>query len=131
MTYAKLKEQVLKAKHLHETHMLSGTTRTIVYYIYAEILECIEKEKFWVPKRHNTARDIQIFQVKTDGKLVYVNTLYRHNAEHIKCFHCISDDEAKSMLNAIESAAELIGLKSMCPRYEGKHILVLYATVRE
>ena len=117
MTYDVLKTRTLHAKKSPETLRLTGNRAAIVNYIYTEILEGIEHQRFHMPRRITTAQ-ATLFIVKVESTHIFINTHYRYNAQHIKCFKCAGKNDAKEILEVIRSAVSKVGLKFAPYKYE-------------
>ena len=81
----------------------------LIDYIYAEILYSIDNQKFYMPKRSREAQ-AKLFTIGINGKDIFLYTHWAYNAKHVKCFKCVSEDEAKNIVQAIRSAVEQVGL---------------------
>lgn len=129
MTYDVLKARTLQAKKDSEKLRLAGIKSTIVSYIYTELLECIEHQKFCMPRRITTVQ-ATLFTVKVEGTHVYISTHYRYNAQHIKCFKCINRENAKDMLEVIRSAVSQLGLGFAPHKFE-KEVVQIFIELGE
>lgn len=118
MDYGTLKTMTLQAKKHPEMLRLTGMSSTIVKYIYEEILEGIEHERFHMPRRRSADAQTTIFTVRWSRAQIFINTHFKSNSQHVKCFKCANEKDAKLVIEAIRSAVSQVGLGSVSPRYE-------------
>lgn len=104
-----LKEKILLAQKSLGKRKPTGNRQIVIDYIYAEILYSIDNQKFYMPKRSREAQ-AKLFTIGINGKDIFLYTHWVYNAKHVKCFKCVSEDEAKNIVQAIRSAVEQVGL---------------------
>ena len=110
---SELKTQTLKAKHSREAHKLEGVSRRLTYYLYAQIIDGIENNRFGgvrVGKKSDVSVRISFFNVRFEAGLVVVETICRYNAKHIFCVK--HKGMAEEMIyQAIVRAVEMVSLE--------------------
>lgn len=109
-----LKAQTLKAKHSREAHKLEGVSRRLTYYLYAQIIDGIENNRFGavrVGKKSDVSARISFFNVRLEAGRVVVETLCRYNAKHIFCVKYKGMAEEEMIYQAIVRAVEMVSLE--------------------
>ena len=129
MVYDALKSKTLQAKKLPETLRFTGVSATVVNYIYTEILESIEHQRFYMPRRITIAQ-ATLFTIKVESTQVFIFTHCKYNAQHVKCFKFANKGEAEKVKEAIRSAVNQVGLGFAPYKYE-KGMMQIFIELKE
>lgn len=132
-------ETIIKAiEDLHsrkEYRNLTGISKTVVDYLLKEVKEASKGNKLAVKNCIRRQSSIPLFEIKFSYNAVYISTIYKYSASHIKCMKYCKKTDAEEVMHAIETVCAIltwnVDLEREKPRQVERNMKIGYNIPKE